>query len=70
MPYLETPDELAGVIADLAGIYGGCNYPGVEQGGVADCPACDCRIGFVADMAARIRSSVQNERKLNQKVSD
>jgi hypothetical protein len=66
MPYIETPDELADAIADMAGIYGGCNEEeNRRENGVIDCTKCTCRIGFVADMSARIWRSVANGKLLN-----
>lgn len=61
MPYIETPDELADHIADLAGVYDGCDK--ANEGEIAeDCRDCNCRVGFVFMLAERIRQSVKNER--------
>lgn len=57
MPNLETPDELADHIADLAGIYGA---HGEEE--TSTCTdAKPCRVCFVSGMTDRIREAVRNE---------
>lgn len=60
MPYLETPDELAGAIADMVGVYGGCDQPWA-----ADCPCKpQCRVRFATEMVDRIRQAAANEQQL------
>ena len=55
MPTLETPDELADVLADSFGVYGACDDR---------CPQPLCRPHWTLTMADRIRQSVKNERRL------
>ena len=63
MPLIETPDELAEIIADWCGIYG--NIPNGQHVG-----NCKCRLCFVIVVAARIRRSVENERILKAIADD
>lgn len=65
MPYLETPDELADEIADIAEADGACSAPDLERCSPDATDRDSCRTCFVSAMAARIRNSVRNERLLN-----
>jgi hypothetical protein len=58
MPHIETPDDLAEAIADMAGVYGACKGDATQP--------CDgrCRPHFIGDMTERIRDSVANEKLL------
>jgi hypothetical protein len=59
MPYLETPSELAEVLADKLGVYGGHDEKCEEK------PGHLCRVCWVPLMADRIRESVKNELQLS-----
>ncbi len=54
MPYIETPNDLAEHIADLAGVYG----TKADDDHPSDC---SCRICFVIGMTERIRTAAENE---------
>lgn len=62
MPHIETPDEIAEQVADWIGLYGGCKSDG-DDGCDEKNPFC-CRQGFVMDLTERIRTSVENEQKI------
>lgn len=61
MPYLETPEELADKLADLAGVYGAHDEERCSGG--EDLRYC-CRICWVSVVQDRIREAVANEAKL------
>jgi len=65
---IETIEELAEYIADLAGIYDCCkNVEEKDDNCTYDKfknPTC-CRMGFVQAMGERIREAVKNEEKYN-----
>jgi hypothetical protein len=64
MPHIETPDDLAEAIADMAGVYGACKGDATQP--------CDgrCRPHFIGDMAERIRAAAANERMLDRAYAE
>jgi hypothetical protein len=58
MPNLETPPQLAEVLANEFGIYG------AHPEGRDDRENCDCRVCFVSSVTERIRQAVLNEHLL------
>ncbi len=61
MPHLETPDELAEWVADWLGVYGSVLD---DDHDARSHKASKCRVCFVAELAQRIRDSVENEQAL------
>jgi hypothetical protein len=61
MPYIETADELAEVLADLAGVYG-CHDEERCSGG--EDLRYSCRICWTSVVTDRIRGAVANEERL------
>ena len=66
MPNLETPDELAEVLADWLGIYRDSRCDNLElatkdETGDTHIDRCDCRVWWTYRMTLRIRKSVANE---------
>ena len=61
---LETPDDLAEYLADLAGIYVDprCVYRNSDER--QHSTMCACRVFWIPELAARIRQSVDNEKAL------
>jgi len=62
MPNVETPEDLANIIADWIGCYGACKSTDPDG-----CEAKDincCRVGFMLIFPDRIRQSVENEKLL------
>lgn len=58
MVELETVEDLAENIADMAGVYGTLDYIGDHE------DSCMCRVCFVIRMTERIRQAVANEKLL------
>lgn len=70
MPHIETPEELAEVIADWLGVYGCCKSDGDEGCEFnRDRPFC-CRTGFVGELQERIEKSVENQNLLNKAANE
>lgn len=65
MPYIETVDDLVEHLADLAGIYGGCDHESVE-GWTCDMCAVKCRIWFQEEYSRRIFQAVRNDKLLQE----
>lgn len=76
MPYIETPDDLASLLADKIGIYEDRRCYDLRTRMEADPEAegdpdeahvndCNCRVHWVPRMADRMREAVQNEERHN-----
>lgn len=59
MPQVETTNDLAETVADWLGIYGCCDPTKCHENGMC------CRIAFMLDFPDRMRTAVENEKKLN-----
>lgn len=77
MPYCETTEELAEVLADMLGIYNqGIHFAGMtleasraETDWLADhADDCQCRMCFCGAMERRIRAAVAHEQAVQERV--
>lgn len=67
MPYIETVDDLADILADRLGIYEDRRCQRNDSADITHVEHCSCRVNWVPAMADRMRQAVKNERILEER---